>query len=233
MDYIRLNNEVLSEDGAFDISKDKQAVKAYFIDHVNKNTVFFHSLKEKIGYLIEKDYYDAELFDRYTFAEVKAIFKIAYDKKFRFQSFMSAFKFYTNYALKTNDKTRYLERYEDRVAITALFLSDNFKEAKEKAYSYITQDFQPATPTFLNAGLSRAGRFVSCFLLDTNDTTEGIFYTLAASGQLSRNGGGIGVDLTPLRANGEDIKQIEGAASGVMGVAKLLEQTVNHFNQLG
>ena len=115
-----------------------------------------------------------------------------------------------------------------------MFLADgHYGKAKRICKSLINQDYQPATPTFLNAGLKRAGKLVSCFLMDTNDTTEGIFYTIQSSGELSRNGGGIGTDLSNLRASGESIKGIEGAASGVMGVAKLLEQTVNHFNQLG
>jgi len=234
MDYIKLNNEVMGENGAFDISKDKAAVRDYFINHVNKNTQFFHTLREKLNYLIREDFYDKALFKQYEFEQVKRVFKIAYEKKFRFQSFMSAFKFYTNYALKTNDKSRYLERYEDRVAINALFLGKgDFSKAKRICKTLINQDYQPATPTFLNAGLSRSGKLVSCFLLDTNDTTEGIFYTISSSGQLSRMGGGIGTDLSKLRANGETIKEIEGASSGVMGVASLLEKTVNHFNQLG
>ena len=232
--YIELNNEVLDESGAFHTDKDKAAVNDYFINHINKNTWFFHSLKEKLNYLIREDYYDETLLKRFSYSQIKEVFNIAYNKKFRFQSFMSAFKFYENYALKTNDKSRYLERYEDRVAINALFLADgDFLKAKRIARTLMNQEYQPATPTFLNAGLKRAGKLVSCFLLDTNDSTEGIFYTISSSGQLSRNGGGIGTDLTNLRADGEAIKGIEGAASGIIGVAKLLEQTVNHFNQLG
>ena len=37
---------------------------------------------------------------------------------------MSAFKFYKQYAMKTNDGQRYLERFEDRIVFNALFLAD-------------------------------------------------------------------------------------------------------------
>jgi ribonucleoside-diphosphate reductase alpha chain len=40
-------------DGKIQFDKDKAAAKAYFLDHVNLNTVFFHSLEEKINYLID------------------------------------------------------------------------------------------------------------------------------------------------------------------------------------
>ena len=40
---------------------------------------------------------------------------LAYSKKFRFETFLGAFKYYTRYTLKTFDGKRYLERFEDRV----------------------------------------------------------------------------------------------------------------------
>lgn len=49
------------------------------------------------------------VFEKYTYKQIKEIYQIAYSKKFRFPSFMSAFKFYNNYALRTNyeiSKTR-------------------------------------------------------------------------------------------------------------------------------
>lgn len=99
---------MIQKDGKFQFDKDKEAVHSYFVDYINQNTVFFHDLKEKIDYLIKNDYYEEEFLSRYTFEEIKEVFKEAYAKKFRFPSFMSAFKFYNDYALKTNDKKKFL-----------------------------------------------------------------------------------------------------------------------------
>ena len=64
--WIQLNNEImLQKDGKFQFEKDKEAVHRYFIDYVNQNTVFFHSLKEKIDYLIKNDYYEEEFLSKY------------------------------------------------------------------------------------------------------------------------------------------------------------------------
>ncbi|HDO9694832.1 TPA: ribonucleoside-diphosphate reductase subunit alpha, partial [Clostridioides difficile] len=41
------------------------------------------------------------------------------------------------------------------------------------------------------------------------------------------------LNLSKLRASGESIKDIEGAAGGVVGVAKMLEQSFSYFNQMG
>ena len=46
---------------------------------------------------------------------IKTLYDRAYAKKFRFETFLGAFKYYTSYTLKTFDGKRYLERFEDRV----------------------------------------------------------------------------------------------------------------------
>ena len=51
--------------------------------------------------------------------------------------------------------------------------------------------------------------------------------------QLSRIGGGVGVNLSNLRAIGSPIKEIENASSGVLPVMKLLEDSFSYSNQLG
>ena len=51
--------------------------------------------------------------------------------------------------------------------------------------------------------------------------------------QLSRIGGGVGISLSNLRAAGDPIKGYEGAASGVVPVMKLLEDSFSYSNQLG
>lgn len=231
-----LNNMIKTRDefGAYMLDKDKEAARSYFIDYVNKKTVFFHDLKEKIDFLVENEYWDKDVIDMYSFKDIKMLFKHAYSFKFRFQSYMAAVKFYQNYALKTNDKEYFLERYEDRVTMVALTRA---KGNVEKAKSYITtmmnQEFQPATPIFLNSGRKRSGKNVSCFIIHTNDSTEGIMYMEHASAQLSRMGGGVGINLTDLRAEGDPIKEVEGAASGPIGVAKQAENIFHYFDQLG
>lgn len=132
--WIELNNEVkIQKDGMYQFEKDKEAVRDYMINYVNQNTVFFHDLREKIDYMIEHDYYDETLIEKYKFSQVKDVFRKAYGFKFRFPSFMSAFKFYNNYALKTNDQTKFLERYEDRVAISALYAGQLYESYGDEA----------------------------------------------------------------------------------------------------
>ena len=221
-------------DGKIQFDRDKEAAKAYFLDHVNQNTVFFHSLEEKLDYLVENDYYEKELLDLYDFEFIKSRFKQAYAVKFRFPAFLGAYKFYTSYALKTFDGSRYLERFEDRVVMNALMLAKGDKKlATNLVDEIISGRFQPATPTFLNAGKKQRGEFVSCFLLRIEDNMESIARAINSSLQLSKRGGGVALNLTNLREVGAPIKKIENQSSGVLPVMKLLEDSFSYANQLG
>ncbi|MGT2341410.1 ribonucleotide reductase N-terminal alpha domain-containing protein [Staphylococcus aureus] len=68
---------------------------------------------------------------------------------FNFASYMSASKFFKDYALKTNDKSQYFEDYNQHVAIVALYLANGNKaQAKQFISAMVEQRYQPATPTF-------------------------------------------------------------------------------------
>ncbi|PRO41455.1 ribonucleotide-diphosphate reductase subunit alpha [Bacillus sp. LLTC93] len=233
--HIELNNEIMiQKDGRFQFEKDEEAVRAYFIDYVNQNTVFFHDLKEKLDYLRDNNYYETEFLDAYTFEEIKAVYKTAYAAKFRFPSFMSAFKFYNDYALKTNDRKKILERYEDRIACCALYFGKgDGAKAIEFAKLMIRQEYQPATPTFLNAGRKRRGEMVSCFLLEVGDSLNDINMMNSTVRQLSKIGGGISVNLSKTRAKGESLMDYEGVTSGVVPIMRNLDQSLRHINQAG
>jgi ribonucleoside-diphosphate reductase alpha chain len=233
--YFKLNNLLnIPKDGKIQLAKDKEAVKAYFLEHVNPNTVFFHTLDEKLDYLIENDYIKEDFIKRYNRRFIKKLFKKVYDKKFRFRSFMGAFKFYEQYAMKTNDKKRYLERYEDRLAFNALALAKGEEQlALDIADELINQRYQPATPTFLNIGKARAGEMVSCFLLTVSDDMNAIGRSVNSALQLSKLGGGVGINLSNVRANNDPIKGVYGLADGVVPIMKMFEDAFSYANQGG
>ncbi|MEN9872526.1 MAG: class 1b ribonucleoside-diphosphate reductase subunit alpha, partial [Actinomycetota bacterium] len=221
-------------DQKLQLEKDKLAVRKYFLDHVNQNTVFFHSLKERLDYLVENEYYEKEILDQYSFEFIEKLEQLAYSKKFRFEAFMGAYKFYTGYALKTFDGTRYLERFEDRVVMVALTLAAGDEAmAINMVEEIISGRFQPATPTFLNCGKKQRGEFVSCFLLRIEDNMESIARGINSALQLSKRGGGVALSLSNVREYGAPIKKIEGQSSGIIPVMKLLEDSFSYANQLG
>lgn len=221
-------------DGGIQFDKDRDAVRQYFVQHVNPNTVVFPTLEEKLGYLIDNAYYEAAPFRQYDAAFVKDTYRQAYAHAHRFATFLGAFKYYTSYTLKTFDGQRYLERFEDRVVATALSLSAGDEALATRLVDEImTGRFQPATPTFLNAGKAQRGELVSCFLLRLEDNLESIGRGVNSALQLSKRGGGVALLLSNLREQGAPIKKIENQSSGVVPVMKLLEDSFSYANQLG
>ncbi|TDW30470.1 class 1b ribonucleoside-diphosphate reductase subunit alpha [Cryobacterium psychrophilum] len=236
MDYHSLNAmlNLYGPNGEIQFEKDQEAAREFFLQHVNQNTVFFHSLRERLDYLVEKEYYEQAVLDLYNFEFIESLNNLAYSKKFRFKSFLGAFKYYTSYTLKTFDGNRYLERFEDRVVMTALGLAQgDEKLAVALVEEIIAGRFQPATPTFLNSGKAQRGELVSCFLLRIEDNMESISRGINSSLQLSKRGGGVALLLSNIRESGAPIKHIENQSSGIIPVMKLLEDSFSYANQLG
>lgn len=232
-DYIKLNNEVMQKvDGFYQLEKDKLAVKE-FQKEVVKKYYPFKTHEQRLSWLIDNGYY-TDFLDMYDMSYIVELINHIYSYGFEFQSYMAISKFYQSYALKTNDKKHYLETYEERIVACALCLAQGDKDyAWKLAESMIKQEYQPATPTFMNTGKARGGEMVSCFLLEMDDSLNSINYNMNTMGQLSKIGGGVACNLSKLRARGEAIKEVEGASSGVVPVMKLMEDTFSYVNQLG
>ncbi|MEK3850980.1 class 1b ribonucleoside-diphosphate reductase subunit alpha [Paenibacillus sp. FSL R7-0340] len=234
MRHIELNNMLMKRDtdGFFQLEKDQEAV-AEFMKEVQERSLKFADTAAQVLYMIENDYYE-NFYNSYTADEINDIFHITHSYNFKFPSYMAASKFYTDYAMKSNDRKVYLEHYPDRVAAVALHLGrGNADTARLLSCSMMEQRLQPATPTFLNAGKSRRGELVSCFLLEMDDSLNSINYVLNTCMQLSKIGGGVAVNLSKLRARGEAIKGVEGAAKGIMPVLKLMEDGFSYADQMG
>lgn len=233
--YFRLNNEINRPvNGQIPLHKDKEALAAFFKENVEPNTKVFSSITEKVNFLVENDYIESEFIKKYTPEFIESLAQLLKGEDFTFNSFMAAYKFYQQYALKTNDGDYYLESIEDRVMFNALYFADgNESLAEDLAMEMIHQRYQPATPSFLNAGRSRRGELVSCFLIQVTDDMNSIGRSINSALQLSRIGGGVGITLSNLREAGAPIKGFAGAASGVVPVMKLFEDSFSYSNQLG
>ena len=229
-----------------DFEADKQAVRQYFLQEVNTKFRFFHTLREKLEFMFENEYYEKEVWSQYggldedgnldddTYNTIKELYKYIYSFKFRFPTYISALKFQTSYCLKSFDGKTFLERFEERVAANALMLGrGDIEKARMIAKEMITGRLQTATPTFANAGKAQRGEYVSCFLLRVEDNMESISRNINNSLQLSKRGGGVALNLTNIREYGAPIKKIEGQSSGIIPVMKLLEDSFSYANQLG
>lgn len=151
MNWIELNNQVIikNEQGKYQLEKDKEALSSYIEEFIQPKLRKFNNLEERLKYLIDEGYYSKEVINQYSIDVIKNIYDMIDKHKFEFQSYMSANKFYQNYALKSNDGKEILETYNDKVLIVALTLGNGNKDlALNLADKIVKQEFQPATPTF-------------------------------------------------------------------------------------
>lgn len=223
-----------TEDGKIDFDADKEAARQYHLQYVNQKTQYFPSLEDKMDFLITNEYYEPEVFSVFTMEQLKELHRHAHSFKHRFDTYLGPVKFYGSYALKTFDGGAILERFEDRVVANAVGLSDgDFDRAKSLVEEIITGRLQPATPTFANIGKKQRGELVSCFILDVQDNMESIGRVVVSALQLSKRGGGVGINVNNIREYGAPIKKIKGQSSGVIPVCKMLDDAFTYANQLG
>ncbi|KKJ71410.1 ribonucleotide reductase subunit R1E, partial [Enterococcus faecium MRSN 4777] len=65
--YFKLNNEINRPvNGQIPLNKDKEALVAFFEENVKPNTMTFPSIMEKINYLIDQEYIEAEFIQLYS-----------------------------------------------------------------------------------------------------------------------------------------------------------------------
>ncbi|MDR2254385.1 MAG: class 1b ribonucleoside-diphosphate reductase subunit alpha [Bifidobacteriaceae bacterium] len=236
MDYHSLNAQLnlKGPDGRIQFGADRAAVAAYLGEHVRPRLRRFESTAAKLAALVDEGYYEAEVLAPYPPAFLDELFAHAHDVGFEFGSFLGATKFHTSYALKSFDGQEYLETIEDRMCLVALTLArGDAAFARQVLDEMLTRRFQPATPTFLNAGKAQRGEPVSCFLLRVEDNMESIARGINSALQLSKRGGGVALLLSNIREAGAPIKRIENQSSGVIPVMKLLEDSFSYANQLG
>ncbi|MBJ3816064.1 class 1b ribonucleoside-diphosphate reductase subunit alpha [Shimwellia pseudoproteus] len=235
-DYHALNAmlNLFDEAGQIRFEKDKHAVEAFITHRVLPNTRTFPDTASRLAWLVSEGYYESGVLDAWSPAFVAALFADASRYGHQFSTFLGAWKFYNSYALKTFDGEQWLEHFTDRVVMVALTLARG-DEALARALTdeMLSGRFQPATPTFLNAGRKQRGELVSCFLLRIEDNMESIGRAVNSALQLSRRGGGVAFLLSNLREAGAPIKRIENQSSGVIPVMKMLEDAFSYANQLG
>ena len=177
-----------------------------------------------------------EFLEKYPLDFIKKLMQDTYNKKFRFKSFMAAYKFYTQYALKTNDGKRYLERYEDRIVFNALFLADGNQDlAIDLAEEMITSTLPTGdTDLFERRQKNAAGNWCRAFLIQTTDDMNSIGRTINSALQLSPHRRRRRRELVE-RPGGGAIRskrsRMHRAAS--CRIMKLLEDSFSYSNQLG
>ena len=95
-----------------------------------------------------------------------------------------------------------------------------------------TRQISLATPILANLRVPN-GSLSSCFIIAMDDNLESIFREITNTARISKNGGGVGVNVSRIRATGSKVMGKEKASGGVIPWIKLLNDTAIAVNQGG
>ena len=95
-----------------------------------------------------------------------------------------------------------------------------------------TRKLSLATPILANLRVP-GGSLSSCFITSMDDNLESIFETITDTARISKNGGGVGVNVSRIRATGSWVMGKSNASGGMIPWTKLLNDTAIAVNQGG
>src|ERR671911_198992 len=96
----------------------------------------------------------------------------------------------------------------------------------------VSKDFLPNTPTLMNAG-ARLGQLSACFVLDMPDDMERIMKTSSDAAMIFKSGGGVGINYSDLRPEGDIVASTSGVASGPTSFMRIIDTITDVVKQGG
>ena len=104
--------------------------------------------------------------------------------------------------------------------------------AKKFYQAIASRKISLATPILANLR-SPNGSLTSCFITAIDDNLESIFGEVTNTAKISKNGGGVGVNVSRIRATGSWVMGKKNASGGVIPWIKILNDTAIAVNQGG
>lgn len=156
---------------------------------------------------------------------------------------------YDYFGLKTLEKT-YMLKINGRVVetpqrmlmrVTVGIFSHYFeklneerlKDIQETYYMLSNHFYTHASPTIFNAG-TNTDQFASCFLMAMGeDSLEGIYRTLSDCAKISKGAGGIGINVSNIRASGSKLVSTNGTSNGLVPMLRVFNESARYIDQGG
>lgn len=123
--------------------------------------------------------------------------------------------------------------FKDLLTMLAEHRLDSYAD-RVKAYFDLmaAQDFLPNSPTMMNAG-GRLGQLSACFVLDMPDDMEGIMKSTSDAALIFKSGGGVGINYSDLRQEGDIVASTSGVASGPVSFMNIINTVTEVVKQGG
>ena len=193
------------------------------------------SFYEKVKYLVEHELYCEDLITHYTKEEIEECEKFINKNNDKLISYSSFELLIKRYLVKNRDNV-VLETPQEMFLAIAMHLSMNDENKLywvKRIYDSISKlEFTLATPTISNAR-KPFHQLSSCFIDTVDDSLDGIFRSTTNFAKVSKLGGGMGLYLGKVRANGSTIRGFKGAAGGVIRWVRIINDVAVAVDQLG
>lgn len=181
----------------------------------DRNGNHVHDVDEALGYLAKLDNFDKK-------------FKIGNDfiNKWHFRALINH---YVTLARTGSMKMG----FKDILTMLASKKFDSHASKIDEYYDLMTsQDFLPNSPTMMNAGC-RLGQLSACFVLDMPDDMASIMQTTSDAALIFQSGGGVGINYTKLRQEGDIVASTSGVASGPVSFMNVINTVTEVVKQGG
>ena len=120
--------------------------------------------------------------------------------------------------------------------VLGLLASQKFDGFEEQIRTYlqlmISQVYLPNSPTMMNAG-GRLGQLSACFVLDMQDDMEEIMESTSDAALIFKSGGGVGINYSDLRHEGDIVASTFGVASGPVSFMNIINTVTEVVKQGG
>ena len=109
-------------------------------------------------------------------------------------------------------------------------LEGNIDKVIDRYHAMSNHLFTCASPTLFNSG-TPFNQLASCFLVSIPDDLYQMYKFLGKIARISSRGGGIGVDLSIIRAKGSKISSTQSIASGILPYMRMLDNACVQSSQ--
>jgi ribonucleoside-diphosphate reductase alpha chain len=123
--------------------------------------------------------------------------------------------------------------FKEVLTLIAAKKFDNYAERIQEYYDLMTkQDFLPNSPTMMNAG-ARLGQLSACFVLGMPDDMNDIMKSTSDAALIFKSGGGVGINYSDLRHEGDIVASTSGVASGPVSFMNIINTVTEVVKQGG
>src|ERR671918_251895 len=123
--------------------------------------------------------------------------------------------------------------FKDLLRMIAEGKMAQYEERVREYYNLmVSRDYLPNTPTLMNSG-AKLGQLSACFVLDMPDDMVGIMKASTDAAMIFKSGGGVGINYSDLRPEGDIVASTSGVASGPSSFMRIIDTITDVVKQGG